>query len=172
MVSASVAVPAALVTVALVDGAFAGFRTATGRNGRIRKRAYYTMAMVRGLAVGAAQLGVVGVVMAVALAASPDRYASFLRAGTAMLWVIGPYAAAVLASLLGYLVSPRRPATLLMVLGLGPLTLMRPWVAAVGGAAAVWAGTDALTAGCAGLATAGVLAVEPFLHRRWYAQPV
>jgi len=33
-----VAVPVALAALALVDGAFAGFRAATGRNARIDKR--------------------------------------------------------------------------------------------------------------------------------------
>jgi heme/copper-type cytochrome/quinol oxidase subunit 1 len=174
MVSAAVAVPAALASIAVVDAVLAGFRAATGRNGRIRKRAYYVVAMRRGLAAGAAVLGCLAIALGVVLAVASDRtsrYAGLTRAGTAMLWVIGPFAIVVVASLLGYAALPRRPATFLMVLGLGPFTILRPWVAGAAGLAAAWAAPDLLTAGCAVLAATGVLAVEPWVHRRWYAEP-
>jgi hypothetical protein len=88
-----------------------------------------------------------------------------------MLWIIGPYAAVVVASLIGYGLLPRRSATFLMLLGLGPLTLIRPWIAAAAGLAAAWAAHSVPVALCALLASACVLSTEGYVHRRWYAQP-
>lgn len=174
MVSASIVVPMVLASVALVDGVMAGFRAATGRNGRIRKRGYYVVAMRRGLGAGAAVLGCLALVLVVVLATAPDpaaRYTDLTHAGTTMLWVIGPYAAIVVASLLGYALLPRRPATFVILLGLGPLTLIRPWVTIAAGLTAAWTAPNPLTAGCAVLAATSVLAVEPWVHYRWYAEP-
>lgn len=175
MVSPAVAVPVVLASIAVIDGVLAGFRAAAGRNGRIRKRGYYLIAMRRGLATGAAVLGCLALVLGVVLATAPDpptRYASLTRAGATMLWVIGPFAVVVLVSLLGYAVLPWRAATFLMLLGLGPLTLVRPWVTVTAGLAAACAAPDLLTAGCTVLAGTSVLAVEPLVHHRWYADPV
>ncbi|GAB3837179.1 oxidoreductase [Dactylosporangium cerinum] len=174
MVNAAVAVPVVLASIALVDAALAGFRAATGRNGLIRKRAYYVVAMRRGLAAGAAVLGCLALVLGAVLATAPDpgvRYTGLTRAGISMLWVIGPFAAVVVASLAGYAVLPRRPATFLILLGLGPLTLIRPWVTVTAGLTAAWTAPDPLTAVCAVLAATSVLAVEPWVHRRWYTEP-
>ncbi|MEV0570283.1 oxidoreductase [Dactylosporangium sp. NPDC050588] len=167
-------VAAVLVAIALVDAALAGFRAATGRNGRIRKRAFYRTAMRRGLVAGAAVLGGLTVVLGAVLVTAPDpgtRYAELARTGSAMLWIIGPFAAVVLVTLAGYAVLPRRPATFLILLGLGPLTLLRPWVTVAAGATAAWTAPNAPAAACAVLAVAGVLTVEPLVHRRWYRQP-
>ncbi|MGW5667173.1 hypothetical protein [Micromonospora sp. NPDC003776] len=166
--------PVVLAAIAVVDGVLAGFRAATGRNGLIRKRGYYLLAMRRGLAVNAAVLGCLALVLGVTVATAPDpatRYTDLTRAGSTMLWVVGPFAAVVVASLIGYAVLPRRAATFLILLGLGPLTLIRPWVATAAGLAAAWTAPNLPTAGCAVLAAAGVLAVEPSVHRRWYAEP-
>jgi heme/copper-type cytochrome/quinol oxidase subunit 1 len=174
MVSSAVAVPAVLASIALVDGALAGFRAATGRNGRIRKHSYYLVAMRRGFAAGTTMLGCLALILGVVLATAPDpatRYTDLTHAGTAMLWIIGPYAAVVVASLIGYAVLPRRPATFLILLGLGPLTLIRPWITIAAGLTAALTAPNLPTAGCAVLAATGVLAVEPWVHHRWYAQP-
>lgn len=174
MVSASIGVPTVLAAIALIDGMMAGFRAATGRNGRIRKRGYYVVAMRRGLAAGATVLGCLALVLTVVLATAPGpatRYTDLTHAGTTMLWIIGPYAAIVVASLAGYAVLPRRLATFLILLGLGPFTLLRPWVAIAAGLTAAWTAPNPLTAGCAMLAATSVLAVEPWVHYRWYAEP-
>jgi hypothetical protein len=63
------------------------------------------------------------------------------------------------------------PATFLILLGLGPLTLIRPWVTVTAGLAAACTALDLPTAGCAVLAATSVLAVEPWVHHRWYADP-
>ncbi|MEU3455109.1 oxidoreductase [Micromonospora sp. NPDC006766] len=174
MVSASIVVPGVLASIALVDGVLAGFRAATGRNGLIRKRGYYLVAMRRGLVAGGAVLGCLALVLAVVLATAPDpatRYGDLTHAGITMLWFIGPYASVVVASLIGYAVLPRRPATFLILLGLGPLTLIRPWVTIAAGLTAAWTAPNLPTAACAVLAATGALAVEPWVHRRWYAEP-
>ncbi|GAA3215946.1 hypothetical protein GCM10010532_043130 [Dactylosporangium siamense] len=166
--------PVVLASIALVDAALAGFRAATGRNGLIRKRAYYVVAMRRGLAGGAAVLGCLALVLGAVLATAPDpgtRYTGLTQAGISMLWVIGPFAAVVVASLVGYAVLPRRPATFLILLGLGPLTLIRPWVTVAAGLTAAWTALDLPTAVCTVVAATSVLAVEPWVHRRWYAEP-
>ena len=95
-----------------------------------------------------------------------------------VLWLISLWTGSAAArhlivlSLIAYAVLPRRPATFLILLGLGPLTLIRPWVAAAAGLAAAWTAPDLLTAGCAVLAVTGVLAAEPWVHHHWYAEPV
>lgn len=167
-------VPAALAAIALVDGALAGYRAATGRNGRISKSGFYLVAMRRGLTAGAVVLGFLAVVFGIVLVSAEypaGRYASMTRAGTAMLWVVGPYAAVVVASIAGYALLPRTVATFLTLLGLGPFTVIRPWLAVAAGAAAVWASDDLVVSACALLAVAGVLSVEPWVGRRWYAEP-
>ena len=58
-----------------------------------------------------------------------------------------------------------------ILLGLGPLTLIRPWITIAAGLTAALTAPNLPTAGCAVLAATGVLAVEPWVHHRWYAQP-
>ena len=165
-----IAVPAALCTIALIDATLSGFRAATGRNGRIRKRRYYVAAMRRGLGAGIVVLAALGVVLYVA-SSTHARHARMLDAGTAMLYVYGPFAALVSASLIGYWLLPRRPATFLILLGLGPMTLIRPLVAITGGIAAVATTNDKVVWSCAAGAVTVVLGIEPWIHHRWYPEP-
>ena len=172
--SAAVVVPAALASLALIDAALAGYRAATGRNGRIRKRAYHLVAMRRGLAAGVTLLSSQAAFLAVVLVTAPhpaDRYAGLTQAGTTMLWILGPYAALVLASIGGHALLPRAPATFLILLGLGPFTLIRPWLTVAAGATAAWTASDPAIAVCALLAATSVLTVEPWVQRRWYPEP-
>ncbi|GAA4474710.1 oxidoreductase [Phytohabitans houttuyneae] len=174
MVSAAITVPATLASIALIDAALAGFRAATGRNGRIRKHGYYLAAIRRGLIAGTAVLTCLALVLTIVLATAPDpstRYTDLTHAGITMLWIIGPYTAIALASLAGYAVLPRRPATFLILLGLGPLTLIRPLVTIAAGLAAASTAPNPPTAACAILAATSVLTVEPWLHQRWYTKP-
>jgi hypothetical protein len=166
----SVAVPALLCTIALIDATLSGFRAATGRNGQIRKRHYYLMAMLRGLSIGVVALAAVGAVLAAA-ASLDARHTRLVNAGAAMLYVYGPFAALVIASLIGYWLLPRRSATYLIVLGLGPMTLIRPLVAIAGGIAVIATTSDTVVWSCAALAVVAVLGIEPWIHHRWYAQP-
>jgi len=167
-------VPLVLGLLALVDAGFAGFRAATGRNARINKRSYYLLAARRGLAGGTVVLGLVALLAVATLGCSADpdaRYDELVRAGTRMLQVVVPFAALVVVSLLAYWLLPMRESTFVILIGLGPFTLVRPAVVL---GAAVWSmagSVDRLAWAVAITAAAGVLAVEPFVHRRWYRAP-
>ncbi|WP_123743546.1 oxidoreductase [Saccharothrix texasensis] len=170
----SSAVPAALCLLALTDACFAGFRASTGRNARIHKRAYYLRAAWRGLLGGAVGLAAVALLLLLPLVAAPDaaaRYAELVRAGTRLLEVLVPFAALVVATLVAYWLLPMRESTFVILVGLGPFTLLRPVVVVAG---AVWAAvgsSDWLVWAGSGAAAACVLAVEPAVHRLRYASP-
>ncbi|WP_409180863.1 oxidoreductase [Amycolatopsis sp. VS8301801F10] len=170
----TVLVPLGLGTLALLDAALAGFRAATGRNARIRKRSWYLAASRRGLASGAGGLGLVATLIAATLAASADpgaRYAGLVEAGARMLQVLIPFAAVVVASLLAYWLLPMRGSTVVILLGLGPFTLARPAVVAAAAGWSVAASGDWLVWTAALAAAVVVLAVEPVVHCRWYRIP-
>ena len=170
----SITVPAALAAIALMDGAFAGFRAATGRNARIDKRAYDRRAARRGLAVAAGALLVTSAVLVAGLLLAADAgqsYATLVHAGARMLALLLPFVAVALLSLAAYWLLPMRASTFVILLGLGPFTLARPAVAlAASGLAAAGSDTGLVWVG-SGVACAGVLLVEPWVHRRWYAEP-
>ncbi|MEU4345961.1 hypothetical protein [Streptomyces sp. NPDC023838] len=163
------AVPLALL--GLVDAAFSGFRAYAGRDARIRKRRATTRAAVRGLAVGAALLLAPALAAALLLLAAPDgssMYDSLTAGGIGYMVPLAVYATAVLLSLAAYFLLPFRASTLAVVIGLGPLTLLRPVavVAACLGALFNGGGWPALLVGA--IAGAAVLSVEPAVHHRWY----
>lgn len=162
-----------LLLLGLVDATFSGFRAYAGRDARIRKRRPVARAALRGLAVGALALLVPASVGTAVLLAAPDphqAYASLAAGAHGYLLPLAAYAVAVLLSLGAYFFLPFRASTLAMVVGLGPLTLLRPLVvvAACAGALLTGGGWRALLVGA--VAGAAVLCVEPVVHRRWYRQ--
>jgi hypothetical protein len=164
------AVPLGLL--GLADAAFSGFRAYAGRDARIRKTKAVVRAALRGLAVGAGLLLVPMGVAAGLLLGAGDRagtYDVLADGGSGYLLPLLPYAGAVGLSLAAYFVLPFRAGTLAVVLGLGPLTLLRPVVLAAACAGAPAAGGGWRAALVGGAAAAAVLAVEPLVHRRWYA---
>ncbi|MCX5147129.1 MULTISPECIES: hypothetical protein [unclassified Streptomyces] len=167
------AVPAlALGALGLVDAAFSGFRAYAGRDARIRKHRAVTRAALRGLAVGAAALLAPALTAGCVLLAADDRARAYAVLADGAIGYLAPlalYAAAVLLSLAAYFVLPFRASTLAVVVGLGPLTLLRPVVVGIAclGAFAGGGPASLLVGAVAGLA---VLYVEPFVHRRWYAE--
>ena len=169
-----VAVPVALAAVALVDAAFAGFRAATGRNARIDKRRYNLQAARRGLAAGAASLLLAAAVLGSGLLGAGEAgrgYDALVQAGARMLAVLLPFAALVVLSLAAYWLLPMRESTFVILIGLGPFTLARPFVVVAAAALAVHGSHGWLVWVGALLASAGVLLVEPWVHRRWYRRP-
>jgi hypothetical protein len=157
------------VLLALVDAAFAGFRAATGRNARISKRRYYAQAAARGLALGVIGMAVTATVILVPLG---DRFDDLVVAGVLMGQVLLPFAAVVVLSMVAYWLLPMRESTFVILVGLGPFTLVRPLVVV---AAVVWAGLgtdDWLVRLDAVVAAVAVLAVEPLTHHRWYRAPI
>ncbi|WP_406505156.1 hypothetical protein [Streptomyces sp. NBC_00212] len=160
-----------LAALGLIDAAFSGFRAFAGRDARIRKGRAVARAAVRGLAVGAALLLAPVLTALGVLLSADDRaraYAALTDGGTGFLVPLTLYAAMVALSLAAYFVLPFRASTLAMVMGLGPLTLVRPLVVGLACLNALAdGGRPALLVGT--LAGAAVLCVEPLVHRRWYA---
>ncbi|MEU9234172.1 hypothetical protein [Streptomyces subrutilus] len=160
-----------LVLLGLVDAAFSGFRAYAGRDARIRKHRATARAALRGLGVGAVVLlaPVLAGVLVLLTASDPARTYDALTAGAlGYLFPLALYATAVLLSLAAYLALPFRASTLAVVVGLGPLTLLRPLAVAAAclGALVNGGGGPALLVGT--IAGAAVLCVEPAVHRRWY----
>ncbi|MFF8775239.1 hypothetical protein [Kitasatospora sp. NPDC015120] len=160
-----------LVLLGLVDAAFSGFRAYAGRDARVRKHRANLRAGLRGLAVGAVLLliPVSTATLRLLTAADPRHaYETLAAGGLGYLLPLTVYATAVLLSLAAYFLLPFRASTLAMVIGLGPLTLLRPLALAGAclGSLLNGGGWASLLVGV--LAAAAVLAVEPAVHRRWY----
>jgi hypothetical protein len=162
-------VPVALVVLAALDGAFAGFRSSCGRTGLIRHRREDVRAHLRGLATAALLLGPVAAVVLADVLAHPPRWEDYLVAGRAMLALYLPFGATVLAALAGYAVLSWRRRFLASALILGPFTFARPFVAVAGIVLAARAGAGLTVLAVATTAVIGALAVEPVLDRRWVA---
>ncbi|MFF7159776.1 hypothetical protein [Streptomyces sp. NPDC008139] len=163
------AIPLALL--GLMDAAFSGFRAYAGRDARIRKRRANARAALRGLAVGSVLLLAPALTATLVLMTAADRnrsYDNLTAGGRGYLLPLTGYAAIVFLSLAAYFVLPFRASTLAVVVGLGPLTLLRPLAlaAACAGAILNGGGRTALLIGT--IASAAVLCVEPVVHRRWY----
>jgi len=140
--------PSLLALLAIVDAAFAGFRAGAGRNARIFKRAYYARSMLIGTLFGVMLVTVLGGVTLLLLAASADpaqQYAELVAVGSRMLWVFVPYAVLVLSALALYLFSDHDLRAFATVAILGPFTLLRPWVIAMGAAVGLCASVDRVT---------------------------
>ncbi|WP_030667883.1 hypothetical protein [Streptomyces cellulosae] len=164
-----------LVAIGLVDAAFSGFRAYAGRDARIRKHRAVTRSALRGLAVGSVLLVTPALTAVTVLMTAGDQahaYAALTDGAIGYLLPLTVYAAAVMLSLAAYFVLPFRASTLAMVVGLGPLTLLRPLVVVVAclGALATGGGWRSLLVGA--VAGTAVLCVEPVVHRRWYARPL
>jgi hypothetical protein len=160
-----------LAVIGLVDAALSGFRAYAGRDARIRKQRANARAALRGLAVGSVLLLAPTVVATVVLltASAPDRaYATLAAGGWGFLLPLLCFSAAVLLSFVGYFLLPFQLGTLAVIIGLGPLTLLRPLAIAVAclGALLNGGGGPSLLVGT--VAGVAVLAVEPIVHRRWY----
>ncbi|MFJ5098962.1 hypothetical protein [Streptomyces sp. NPDC088557] len=121
-----------LLMLGLADAALAGFRASAGRDARIRRAAAHARATHRGTAIGAAGLLLTAAATVLLLTADspPDRYAELDAGARRMLLVLAPYTLAVALGLGCCLWAPFRAGTLAIVIGLGPLTLLRPLVIA------------------------------------------
>jgi hypothetical protein len=169
-VTPAILVLTGLLTIAALDGAFAGFRASVGRTGLIRHRTQDRQAARSGLNLLVTLLLPAAAVVAVDLLAHPARVATYRHAGHAMLEVCLPYGLLVLLALAGYLTLSWRRRFLASALLLGPLTLIRPLVAIAGGAAACWTTHDVTVTLVALLATCAVLLVESLTGRSYVRQ--
>ena len=164
------AVAVALVILAVLDGAFAGFRSSAGRTGLISHRQSDCRAAARGAVLAGALLAPVIAVVCADVLLHPARLDDYVGAGTAMVAVYGPYALFVLIALACYATLSWRLRYLASALILGPLTLLRPAVAVLGAGLAAVLSNDLVVAAAAGLSAIAVLAVEPLAGRLWYAR--
>ncbi|MFF9473460.1 hypothetical protein ACF1E9_12655 [Streptomyces roseolus] len=164
---------ALLALLGLIDASFSGFRAYAGRDARIRKHRPTARAALRGLAVGAVLLLAPTLTAVLLLLTAADRSRTFdtlTAGGLGYLLPLALYTAVVTVSLAAYLALPFRASTLAVVIGLGPLTLLRPLAVAAAclGALLNGGGLPSLLVGAT--AGAAVLSVEPLVHRRWYRQ--
>ncbi|UZN03776.1 hypothetical protein [Cellulomonas sp. S1-8] len=160
-------VASALLVLALLDGAFCGFRSAHGRDGRVLRPGAVLRSHVQGGLTAAAVLAPVVVGASLDVVARPAALAAYERAGTAMLAVYVPYAVVVLLAVAAYAVLDWRHRFLATAVVLGPGTFLRPAVAVVGALLAVRVASDARVATLAVAAVVAVLVVEPILDRGW-----
>jgi len=158
-----------LWTLAVVDGGFAGFRAAAGRDGRIFKEAYYRAAIRRGLRYGLAVTALAGAAITVVALASPSpqaRLAELMPGAQVMLAVLGGYATLVLLALGVWATAEADLRTLASVVILGPFTMIRPWVIAGAAAWAAHVAPSDISAAVALGAGAMQLTLEPLLNRQ------
>jgi hypothetical protein len=161
-------VASGLLALAILDGAFSGFRASVGRTGLIDHRAADRLAARRGVALVLCALAPVIAGVCIDVAARPDHMAVYTRAGLAMLAIDGTYGAVVLAALACYLTMSWRKRYLASAALLGPLTLVRPVAAVLGGALGAIISHDPLTTAFLIAAVSAVLAIEPAADRIWY----
>jgi hypothetical protein len=157
-----------LLTLAILDGAFSGFRASAGRTRLIAHRAADRLAARRGVALALLALSPIIAGVCVDVAAHPSRVAAYASAGLAMLAIDGTYGVVVLGALACYLTMSWRKRYLAAAVLLGPLTLARPAIALLGGAVGALVSHDALTTAFLIAAVSAVLAVEPAADRIWY----
>jgi hypothetical protein len=79
-----------------------------------------------------ALLGALTLLLLMTSADAARQYAELLSVGERMLWVFVPYAVLVLTALVVYLVADYDLRAFATVAILGPFTLIRPWVIALG----------------------------------------
>ena len=154
-----------LYVLALLDYGFAGFRVAAGRDGRIVKRDYYRVAILRGLGLGALWLCVGTGCVVFSASFFPGGGESLTSAGVVALWVYGAYATVVLLAFLPYLLGGLELRTLATVALLGPCTMLRLPVIIVGALAGLWTAPGWVTLFAATYATWLGLCAEPILDR-------
>lgn len=161
---------ATLFILAILDGAFAGFRSSAGRTGLINHRRSDHQAARRGTVLAFVLLAPVIAATSADVLIHPGQLGDYTRAGTAMLAVYGPYALLVLIALACHAIAGWRLKYLATTLILGPFTLLRPGIAILGAAIAMTLSNDLVVATMAGLSVIAVLAVEPLADRLWYAR--
>jgi hypothetical protein len=151
-----------LAVLVVIDCALAGFRAAAGRYGSLDKRRYYYRAVARGATAGVVLVALFGVAVHLASA-----WTAGTAAATTLVWIYGTYATVVLVAF-GFYFAPIGPYRVLTsVIVFGPLTLVRRSVIVAGLAVVVFGHHPMVVRGLAIAAGAALLAVEPWLGRRY-----
>jgi len=117
-----------LITMAIIDAGFAGFRDGAGRNPLLHKMRYVLVSWIKGALVGVVVVAalVVFAVVSMEISADPNElWEAYQSLGARMSAVYGAYATLAILGLVIY-ASPRpEVSSLITVLILGPFTLIR-----------------------------------------------
>ncbi|MDQ3032077.1 MAG: hypothetical protein M3Y87_06650 [Myxococcota bacterium] len=159
----------ALAALAIIDCVLCGFRAAAGTDGRVDKRAFYRRALARALVAGVVVVGAHVLLVAALVSTSSDptlTWDAFVEAGTICVATYGVLATTIVITLAFHFAPIEDIRVLTSVIVLGPLTLARPTIIAVGLALAV-ASTADVRVGIAAL-SAGIsmLSFEWLIGRR------
>lgn len=160
-----------LLTLALLDTTFSGFRSSLGRTGLIEHRAADLTAARRGAVLGSALLAPAVIVMVADVTVAGASATSYQRAGEAALLVVLPYAMLTFIALSAYAFMGWRQKYLASAAVLGPFVLFRPFVVVAGALAGILRADDAAVTVAILFSAAAVLAVEPLADHLWYARP-
>lgn len=159
-------IPISLWLLATLDGAFAGYRAAAGRNALINKRSYYFRAMLTGALFGQFAVAITGVVILGLLAWSDEPsvlIGDLNNAGANMLFVYIWYALLILLAFLIRILPSVDFRSITSTVIFGPLTLIRPLVAAAGIAWGVVAAPRIQTLALGVFVLVLMLSIEPAL---------
>ena len=124
-----------LYLLAVLDFITCGYRSSQGRIALLDKRRFSQESIVTGVIWGHALLVVILLVIAAALAVSPDQTALWSeldQAAGGMLFVYTPYAILFFFALLMRLIPSIDVRSMAHTLFLGPMTFARPFVAVLG----------------------------------------
>jgi hypothetical protein len=161
-----------LAVLAVFDFTLAGFRSAAGRDGRIRKTPMFREAITRGFVWGIAIVAVQGALVGAMVATGDSStWPAFVDAGRDAVIVFGIFATATAAALVFWFAPAQQLRLIPTLIVLGPLTLLRPLVIAGGLAWAAVRSSEprvwivAIAAGVSMLAAERILGV-PY-RERW-----
>lgn len=159
-----------LVVLALLDGAFSGFRAALGRTGLVDHVAEDRAGLRRGVALVALLALPAITSMVVDVTIGGGSMASYRAACLSFLAVVGPYAVMTGGALGVYALSRWELRYLASAVILGPCTLLRSYVVVVAAVVAVARTPSPGVSVTATLAVSAVLLVEPILNQRHRAR--
>lgn len=138
--SVGVLIPIALCVLALLDGAFASFRAASGQTAALPSLRANAISHLWGIAaalVGLVCIAAATVPLLAPVATRTERYDAMVAAGAVLLVVYTPMALVNLVAILCYLTATYELRTLATIVVLGPFTMLRPVVIAFGAVLAI-----------------------------------
>lgn len=152
--------------LAVVDGAFSGFRAFAGRDGRINKRPSKFAAARFGAMASVVPLAILAVVLVAMIVGDIATYSELVTAGRRMLLVYLAFAGLIALGFLAYFARITDLQGLGTVLVLGPGTLFRPFLI-LGGAIAAGSGAAGAVKAVALLAALLMIGLEYPLNRHF-----
>ncbi len=163
---------ALLGIVVLQHAGTAGIRACMGRDGLIHHRAIEIQGAVRGTIALLVLLTPVAIVWALDALSSPERFALYMEANRAMLWLWIPITIVALVSFFVARVSPWQVRSNVNSMLFSMLELFRPVVAAAGMAIGAFATQDVKVALVGAFAITMAMQVARLTRRWWYSKPV